>query len=607
MGGDQLLDFIQNSRSKGRSDEQIRRALLAVGWKKERVDAALKQAAEPEKAPALAEASAQQESTPAQPSQAVQQQPAAMPAQVLQPSQPAQQQTEKPAGIPVQPPSQEEKPGRQPSPQAISPPAVKSPPWVSQTAASPKPSALPGQQPPSEAQAALPAPAQPTIQAEAQPQTEPPGQKTKDQKKPFLPFQSLFARKTAVQPPAGQPGASIASKPAQAQQQPALEPAASQPQQQAPEAQTEGQQAQPPQTTAPHESNPAFSNISSLPKMPQKRNALLAAAAAIILLVAGAYYVFVIGANGGAPSASPAQPTQGPVLPDAAPLQNQSIPSDASQQSPSGGDCGADFNCFIQNALSCSHAKVEFSSAADLFGIVTSTSSDLQIKGKSGGRCQFYIKNRKIEVRFSNQTVQQMLQNGLTAAQISASERQATAQAQSGAGLDGTCLFEQSDLDSMLLRWKSGSFSSGDYGAAECTGPMFQQAPLALPPPAYPAPILPSPVLPESPGVAEAPPVPAPAPAEPQEQQPIRFKKFTSSGPYSPSAFCKKEGNGTLFQIHYKQYWGSGCTSEKGSEGFINGTGMPSKCELVPCCFYAPFSEYSTLYDYFECGYYSYD
>jgi len=37
MGNDELINFIQLSREKGRTDEQIMRALLSVGWKKERI------------------------------------------------------------------------------------------------------------------------------------------------------------------------------------------------------------------------------------------------------------------------------------------------------------------------------------------------------------------------------------------------------------------------------------------------------------------------------------------------------------------------------------------------------------------------------------------
>ena len=37
MGNDELINFIQLSRGKGRTDEQIMRALLSVGWKKERI------------------------------------------------------------------------------------------------------------------------------------------------------------------------------------------------------------------------------------------------------------------------------------------------------------------------------------------------------------------------------------------------------------------------------------------------------------------------------------------------------------------------------------------------------------------------------------------
>ncbi|MEM4633695.1 MAG: hypothetical protein QW275_00915 [Candidatus Anstonellaceae archaeon] len=48
---DELVDFILKSRQKMRSDEQIRNALLSVGWKKEKVEQAFKLASEKQKLP----------------------------------------------------------------------------------------------------------------------------------------------------------------------------------------------------------------------------------------------------------------------------------------------------------------------------------------------------------------------------------------------------------------------------------------------------------------------------------------------------------------------------------------------------------------------------
>ena len=42
-GDDQLITYILRAREKGRDDEQIARSLYSVGWRKERVDAALRQ------------------------------------------------------------------------------------------------------------------------------------------------------------------------------------------------------------------------------------------------------------------------------------------------------------------------------------------------------------------------------------------------------------------------------------------------------------------------------------------------------------------------------------------------------------------------------------
>ncbi|MCX8174693.1 MAG: hypothetical protein N3E51_00605 [Candidatus Micrarchaeota archaeon] len=74
MGDEQLILFIERSRQRGRTDEQIMRALLSVGWKKERVEAALAMVSQKEgkkQAPAVPsvqqEAQKQQQAPKAEP------------------------------------------------------------------------------------------------------------------------------------------------------------------------------------------------------------------------------------------------------------------------------------------------------------------------------------------------------------------------------------------------------------------------------------------------------------------------------------------------------------------------------------------------------------
>ena len=84
----------------------------------------------------------------------------------------------------------------------------------------------------------------------------------------------------------------------------------------------------------------------------------------------------------------------------------------------------------------------------------------------------------------------------------------------------------------------------------------------------------------------------------------VRFAKFTSTKAYALEKFCPLQNNGTLARVHYKEYFGGECTSEKsGVEGFVNATFMLSNCFMLPCCIDGPYSEYSRSYDWFECGY----
>lgn len=96
MSDDQLTSFVTRSRQKGRTDDQIKSALLSVGWKKERVDAAFaslsqQPAAEASEAATLQPAGKPQLQQPGIPPQqpAVPSQPQ-QPAPISQPAGPAQ-------------------------------------------------------------------------------------------------------------------------------------------------------------------------------------------------------------------------------------------------------------------------------------------------------------------------------------------------------------------------------------------------------------------------------------------------------------------------------------------------------------------------------------
>ena len=91
-------------------------------------------------------------------------------------------------------------------------------------------------------------------------------------------------------------------------------------------------------------------------------------------------------------------------------------------------DCLDNFDCFIQQAQSCKLSKLK------------STTTSYEIKGMENGKCALYMK-----------------------------------ELQADASLDGTCRFSTSDLVMLLGKWKTGTFSTEDFKAAECSGKMFEQ------------------------------------------------------------------------------------------------------------------------------------
>lgn len=88
-------------------------------------------------------------------------------------------------------------------------------------------------------------------------------------------------------------------------------------------------------------------------------------------------------------------------------------------------------------------------------------------------------------------------------------------------------------------------------------------------------------------------------PAVPQYAKIVAYE---SSGPYKPDKYCRENG-GTFIRAHFRGYYGSQCMNDRNVEGFVNLTVVKSLCELLPCCIDAAPYEFSTKYDYFECGF----
>lgn len=148
-------------------------------------------------------------------------------------------------------------------------------------------------------------------------------------------------------------------------------------------------------------------------------------------------------------------------------------PAPTQEPLPSGPkECGVDFDCFIAAAASCEPASVTWAYDLDFFGAITSTILYQEIKGFDGDRCVYYQRTDSVEVSYSDEMVQQMIDNGLTEEQIE-EQRSLAEEAAQQAGYDDTCLISTNDLVALLTRWQQGTFSTEDYDTAECSGKVF--------------------------------------------------------------------------------------------------------------------------------------
>ena len=138
-------------------------------------------------------------------------------------------------------------------------------------------------------------------------------------------------------------------------------------------------------------------------------------------------------------------------------------------------DCGTDFDCFIEASEDCKLAKVEHTAVINLFGVEQTGIFDYELKGKEADNCIFYLKSREMDIKFSDEVVQQMLASGATQEEIDGQEQILNEQVDVFEGLDGTCKFNTAELASMLRRWSEGSYSTSDLEDAECEGDYFDQ------------------------------------------------------------------------------------------------------------------------------------
>lgn len=355
----------------------------------------------------------------------------------------------------------------------------------------------------------------------------------------------------------------------------------------------------------------------------------------LILAAAGAYYFLVV-----VPSASaPSIPTQ-PIAPS---VQNIT-PSVPVQKAAGPTDCGTDMDCFIRASSTCQPAKMTRSSTVDFFGMLLSGTTYMEIQNASEpGKCSLYSLTANSSVKLSDTMVAAALAKGLSMDDIRKQEAESTRQAQATVGLDGTCKFDAAYLPALLSNWKSGSYSSSDLSGADCRGKLYESSSSGSGNYSSSGTVKgkngsnytmnfsynysfnyssntskgktsasnktnsTSSGTPKTNASTSAPKANATQPAANASTNLVDAytysRKYFTYYPEHLVWFCTDRSM-EFYRMHWQEYFGSGCNSEKPKQGYVNYTDyVATGCTVLPCCINGPYNEYSRSYDYFECGY----
>ncbi|MEM0360756.1 MAG: hypothetical protein QXK06_05485 [Candidatus Diapherotrites archaeon] len=117
-------------------------------------------------------------------------------------------------------------------------------------------------------------------------------------------------------------------------------------------------------------------------------------------------------------------------------------------------DCGTDIDCFIKAAENCSEASYTSIRTLSLGFIEHTNTSKVELRGISGGKCLFYLKNVKNEFVFSPEYTQEQKDSVLE-------------MYKKMEGLDMVCKYDIAYIRQIFQDWKAGGWESLDVVPCE--------------------------------------------------------------------------------------------------------------------------------------------
>ena len=127
------------------------------------------------------------------------------------------------------------------------------------------------------------------------------------------------------------------------------------------------------------------------------------------------------------------------------------------------------FDCFIEASKDCNPAKLLWTMTIDFFGTVMTSTTYMELKGSEENKCTYYQRTESVSVDLNDETVQQMLDSGLTQEEIDKQKQTANEGAQLTIGTETTCKFLTADLAAMLNNQKVLNAGTGEYICEECS------------------------------------------------------------------------------------------------------------------------------------------
>ncbi len=124
-------------------------------------------------------------------------------------------------------------------------------------------------------------------------------------------------------------------------------------------------------------------------------------------------------------------------------------------------DCGEDIACFSAAASECRPATAVYKANAALFGMEISSETFIQIKGEKNGKCVYYDRVASASVKLGSSLRQQLLDSGVSEADIALQEAEASKMAVVTVGFAKQCMFEKQKLAEIISKLQAGTFSGG--------------------------------------------------------------------------------------------------------------------------------------------------